>query len=225
LVHDQTSSPDPRVVCLHGLGRTPADWDGVRPELARFGEVVAPRIPSAPTQALDVVDAAITPASIVVGHSMGAVLAMRLAKTRPRALRAAILTGCFFAPARNGRTLAATAADYAAHRLAFLRASRLQRTRRADQSTVRPLVSLLRLAIVPAGLDCALASVTPSVLIVHARDDHHVPIDFAIAASRRHTDWSLEVLGQGGHHAHVTEPHLWAAAVTSWLDERPDAGA
>jgi pimeloyl-ACP methyl ester carboxylesterase len=224
-VPDQTSSPRLRVVCLHGLGRTPADWDGVGPELARFGELVAPQIPSSPTQALDVIDAAITPASIVVGHSMGAVLAMRLAKTRPRSLRAAILTGCFFAPARNGRTLAATAADYAAHRIAFLRASRSPRPRRADQSAVRPLASLLRLAILPAGLDSALASVTPSVLIVHARDDHHVPIDYAIAASRRRADWSLEVLDDGGHHAHVTEPHLWAATVTSWLDEHADAAA
>jgi hypothetical protein len=77
---------------------------------------------------------------------MGAVLAMRLAKTRPRPLRAAILTGCF-------------------------------------------------------------------------------PIDFAIAASRRHADWSLEVLEHGGHHAHVTEPHLWAATVTSWLDEHADGAA
>ena len=191
----------------------------MRPELARFGDVVAPRIPSAPTQALDVIDAVITPASILVGHSMGAVLAMRLAKARPRPLRAAILTGCFFAPARNGRTPAATAADYAAHRIAFLRASRVQRTRRADQSSVRPLASLLRLAIVPAGLERALASVTSSVLIVHARDDHHVTIDFAIAASRRHAGWSLEVLDHGGHHAHVRQPHLWTTAVTSWLDE------
>jgi pimeloyl-ACP methyl ester carboxylesterase len=217
-VCDHTPSPDVRVVCLHGLGRTPADWDDVRPALARFGNVVAPRIPSAPAQALEVIDAAITPGSIVVGHSIGAVLAMRLAKTRPRPLRAAILTGCFFAPARNGRTLTATTADYAAHRLAFLRASRLQRSRRADQSSVRPLASLLRLAIAPAGLDRALQSVTPAVLIVHARDDHHVPIDFAIAGVRRHAAWSLEVLDHGGHHAHVTQAKLWAAAVTAWLE-------
>jgi pimeloyl-ACP methyl ester carboxylesterase len=219
------SSPGSRVVCLHGLGRTPADWDGVRPHLARYGDVVAPRIPSAPAQALEVIDAAVAPASIVVGHSMGAVLAMRLAKTRPRPLRAAILTGCFFAPARNGRTLAATAADYLAHRIAFLKASRVQRARPADRRALMPLASLLRLAIVPAGLDRALASVTSSVLVVHARDDHHVPIDFAIAACARHADWSLEVLQHGGHHAHVTGPHLWAAAVTSWLDEHADGAA
>jgi pimeloyl-ACP methyl ester carboxylesterase len=102
----------------------PADWDGVRPELARFGDVVTPRIPNSPKRALGVIDAVITPASIVIGHSIGAVLAMRLVQERPVRLRAAILTGGFFAPARNGRTLMASLADYAGHRIAFVRASR-----------------------------------------------------------------------------------------------------
>jgi pimeloyl-ACP methyl ester carboxylesterase len=171
-VQDQPSSLDTRVVCLHGLGRAPADWDGVRPELARFGDVVTPRIPSSPKRALDVIDAVITPASIVIGHSIGAGLAMRLAQERPVRLRAAILTGGFFAPARVDGLFG--------------------RLRRAPDRVRKGLTPLA---------------------------DHHVPIDYAIASSRRHAGWSLEVLDRGGHHAHVTEPRLWTAAVTSWLDE------
>jgi pimeloyl-ACP methyl ester carboxylesterase len=205
------------LVCLHGLGRTPADWDGVRDDLSPFGRVVSPQLPSAPAPALQLLDHTISPEAIVVAHSMGAVLLMRLAKSRPRPLRAVILTGCFFPPARNGRTLGASVADYAAHRVAFVRASRGQRTQRADRGAVRPLASLLRLALLPGGLEEALARVTPSVLIVHARDDHHVPVDYAIAAQRRRSNWTLEILDHGGHHAHVTRPAAWSALVTRWL--------
>jgi pimeloyl-ACP methyl ester carboxylesterase len=166
---------------------------------------------------LEVLDSTISPGAIVVAHSMGAVLAMRLAKSRPRPLRAVILTGCFCPPARNGRTLGASVADYAAHRVAFVRASRGQRTQRADRGSVRPLASLLRLALLPGGLEEALARVTPSVLIIHARDDHHVPVDYAVAAQRRRQDWALEVLDHGGHHAHVTRPAAWSALATRWL--------
>jgi pimeloyl-ACP methyl ester carboxylesterase len=205
------------LVCLHGLGRTPADWDGVRADLSPFGTVVSPQLPSAPSQALELLDSTIAPGAIVVAHSMGTVLAMRLAKNRPRPLRAVILTGCFFPPARNGRTLGASVADYAAHRVAFVRASGGQRTQRAGRGSVRPLASLLRLALLPGGLEEALARVTPSVLIIHARDDHHVPVDYAIAAQRRRPDWTLEVLDHGGHHAHVTRPTAWSALATRWL--------
>lgn len=215
------TGPTP-VVCLHGLGRTPADWNGVRAQLASFGDVVTPRVPNAPERALDVLDEVISPGSIVVGHSMGAILAMRLAKTRPRPLTAVILTGCFFAPARNGRTLTATVTDYAAHRIAFLRASRTQRAQPAGSGSLRPLVSLLRLAVVPNGPEHALTNVAPAVLVMHARDDHHVPIDFAIAACAREPAWSLRILDHGSHHAHLTEPGLWADTATSWL--RSDLG-
>jgi pimeloyl-ACP methyl ester carboxylesterase len=61
------------VVCLHGLGRTPSDWDGVRSGLERFGPVHAPRLPRDPAAALAVAEAAVEPGAVVVGHSMGGV--------------------------------------------------------------------------------------------------------------------------------------------------------
>lgn len=211
-----------RVVCLHGLGRTPHDWDGVRPALAEFGEVLTPRIPDQPADALQIIDAAITPGSIVIGHSMGGVLAMRLAATRPRQLGGVVLTGCFFAPARNGRSTAATIADYGAHRLAFIKEARRQRAPSAPGGSVRPLVSLMRQTLLPTDLESALTRVTRSVLVVHANDDHHVPIDFAIAAARRHSAWDLRTFADGGHHAHVTRPELWSETVGRWLSATGD---
>lgn len=189
----------------------------MRANLSPFGRVLSPQLPSDPASALELLDSTISPGAIVVAHSMGAVLAMRMAKSRPRPLRAVILTGCFFPPARNGRTLGASVADYAAHRVAFVRASRGQRTERAGRNSVRPLASLLRLALLPGGLEEALTGVTPSVVIIHARDDHHVPVDYAIAAQRRRPDWTLELLDEGGHHAHVTRQAAWSALATRWL--------
>jgi pimeloyl-ACP methyl ester carboxylesterase len=60
--------------------------------------------------------------------------------------------------------------------------------------------------------------VTAPVLVVHARDDHHVPVDFALAAVARHPGWEIRTLDRGGHHAHVTEPGLWSDTITPWLD-------
>lgn len=209
-----------RVICLHGLGRSPADWAEAGMRLGGFGEVIAPVVPSLPAEALRMVDELIAPGDIVIGHSMGGVLAMRLAAARPRWLRAVILSGCFFPPARNGRTLAATVADYSTHRLAFLSAARSERAHRAGRGSIRPLASLLRQAMLRGDLDHALAQLTCPVLVVHARDDHHVPIDFAIAAVRRHPGWELRVLEQGGHHAHVSTPSQWAHTITPWLASR-----
>jgi hypothetical protein len=38
---------DAGVLCLHGLGRTASDWDGVREGLARYGTVHMPQLPRA----------------------------------------------------------------------------------------------------------------------------------------------------------------------------------
>jgi pimeloyl-ACP methyl ester carboxylesterase len=197
------------VVCLHGLGRTPADWNGVRSGLERFGPVSAPRLPRDPAAALAVASAAVVPGDIVVGHSMGGVLALQLARERPP--RALILTSCFFPPARNGRGVGATLTDYARHRVAFVRTAR----RGPSGGSARALASLARLAAQPERLRVEL----DAVLVIHARDDHHVPVDFALAAASRQ-GWAVTVLDHGGHHPHVEEPERWLAAAVAWLERQ-----
>jgi pimeloyl-ACP methyl ester carboxylesterase len=210
------------VVCLHGLGRSPADWDGVRGELERFGEVVTPSLPRSPAPALEAVDAAVAPGSIVVGHSFGGVLALRLARERPRPIAALILSDCFFPPARNGRGTVATLRDYGAHRLAYTRSLR-GRSGAPVEATSRSgglpaLAGLARLGLRRAEFDADADAVAAPVLVVHARDDHHVPIDFAFAAVARHPGWEIKTLDRGGHHAHVTRPGPWSDMVTAWFE-------
>ena len=205
------------IICLHGLGRTAADWSPTRDALGAIGEVLCPQLPPHPTPALQLLDRLIHPGAIVIGHSMGAVLAMRLLSARPRQLQAVVLTGCFFPPARNGRSTIATIRDYGSHRAAFLRTARRDRSQAAGRGAIAPLTSLLRQALKPGDEEPALDHATRNVLIVHARDDHHVPVDFAIAAARRHPHWTLELIDDGGHHAHVRTPARWSEIVIPWL--------
>ena len=210
------------VVCLHGLGRSPSDWDGVRAALERFGTVVTPSLPRSPDRALEAVDDAVLPGGILIGHSIGGVLALRLARERPRPLAAVILSDCFFPPARNGRSTPATIRDYAAHRVAYVRSLRGRSGAPVEETSrsggLSALAGLARLGLHRAAFDADADAVTAPVLVVHARDDHHVPIDFASAAVARHPGWEIRTLDRGGHHAHVTEPGLWLDTVTPWLD-------
>ncbi len=220
----RTADGHASVVCLHGLDRTPSDWDGVRAGLEPFGLVRTPHLPGRPADALARADSAIRAGDIVVAHSLGGVVALRLARDKPRPLRALVLTGCFFPPARNGRSLTRTAGDYAAHRVAFVRSIDLRRRDRADRpgGSVGALASLIRLAARPGDFGATLAAVAAPVLVVHAEDDHHVPVAFALAAAARQPGWSIEILDHGGHNAHVDRPQAWLDAVTPWLQEIGD---
>jgi fermentation-respiration switch protein FrsA (DUF1100 family) len=82
---------------------------------------------------------------------------------------------------------------------------------RALPALARQALGLRRAARAPA-----VAAVP--VLVVHARDDHHVPVDFALAAAAAHPAWATAILPRGGHHAHVTDPEAWPAAVAPWLE-------
>jgi pimeloyl-ACP methyl ester carboxylesterase len=195
---------DRALVCLHGLGGSPGEW--VAAARALGWERVHAALPPSGT-------------AILVGHSFGGVEALRLAAAHPARIDAVILTGSFWPPARDGRTLAAAVADYAGHRLAYARevAGRGRRPRptRAD---ARRLASLARLGLRPRAFHALGARVAAPVLVLHGTADHLVPIRFARAGARRHPGWTLHELPGAGHRAHRDRPAEWAAAVAPWLD-------
>jgi pimeloyl-ACP methyl ester carboxylesterase len=154
------------IVCLHGLGRSP-------------------------DPALEIVDAAVPPGGILIGHSIGGVLALPLARERPRCVA--------YVRSVRGRSGAPVESTSRSGGLAAL-------------------AGLARMGLHRAAFDADADAVAAPVLVVHARDDHHVPIDFALAAIARHPSWEMRALDRGGHHAHVTEPGPWLAAVSPWLE-------
>jgi pimeloyl-ACP methyl ester carboxylesterase len=202
------------LVCLHGLGRAASDFNGVRPGLLRFGRVTAPDLPRGGMPALQAAIGSLPRPAILIAHSMAGPLALWHAGQAPEAVAAIVLTGSFFPPARNGRTLGASLADYGRHRAAVVRAARW---RRLSGGTARATASLARMGLRPAGFHALAGAVEAPVLVVHARDDHFVPVDFALAAARRHPGWSVATLGAGGHNVHVERPAEWLDAVSPWL--------
>lgn len=208
---------DQRLVCLHGLGRGPSDWDAVRKRLEAHGTVATPALPRRAPAALAVAERTVSRGAVVIGHSMGGILALRIARKAPGALAGLVLTGCPFPVARNGRTGLTTALDYAGHRVAFVRTlgatPRVQKPRRGSPAG---LAGVARVLARPGRFHTVFGGIGVPVLVVHAVDDHHVPVDFAVAAAARN-GWEVRLLDAGGHHAHIRAPDSWTAAVEPWL--------
>jgi pimeloyl-ACP methyl ester carboxylesterase len=210
---------DPSVLCLHGLGRSASDWDAVRPGLERFGAVAAPALPPATGDDLTETLAALPRAGIVVGHSVGGVLALRRAALHTAA-RAVVVTGGFFPLVVGERTRRAAVTSYGAHRVALARQLAVRGARpRPRRGTAVALRSLVRLGLGGPAFHAVADAVSAPVLVLHGTDDHHVPIDFAVAAAARHPAWTLSVLDRAGHDVHVEQPERWLGVVTAWLDE------
>lgn len=206
-------------LCLHGLGRSAADWDGVRAGLERYGVVHTPNLPRATIDELLTVTSDLPPATILVGHSLGGVVALGRAALSSTPVTGLILTDSFYPPARNGRSRRVTAADYAWHRLAVWREIRARGARpQLRASTARAMRSLARLGLRPQSFHTMASAVGAPVLVLHGREDHYVPVDFAIAAAAQHPAWRVTIVDAAGHDMHVQHPGEWLAAASSWLD-------
>jgi pimeloyl-ACP methyl ester carboxylesterase len=205
------------LVCLHGLGRSPSDWNGVRGSLAELGEVVTPELPRDVKRAQRIAAASTPDGAIVVGHSLGAIIALVMAAERGTAIRGVVASSPFFPPALNGRSVPAALSDYLSHRVAFLRERRGNQVVAPRTGGVRGLGYLVRTAAHRSEFRAKTAAVTSAVLIVHAADDHYVPLDFVLAAVGAHPAWQSVVLSAGGHYPHVSDPAEWLAAVDPWL--------
>jgi pimeloyl-ACP methyl ester carboxylesterase len=157
--------------------------------------------------------------AVLLGHSFGGVQALKIAAAEPERVDALVLTGCFFPPARGGRTLAAAALDYARHRALYVRdlAAR-RRAPRPRPTAARRLASLAWLGLRPSAFHLLADGVRCRVLVVHGDRDHVVPIGFARAAVAVHPTWTLREVEDGGHFAHRDRAVQWAGIVGAWLD-------
>jgi pimeloyl-ACP methyl ester carboxylesterase len=79
--------------------------------------------------------------------------------------------------------------------------------------------SLVRLGLGAPAFHAVADVVRAPVLVVHGADDHHVPVDFAVAAAARQPAWTLTVLDGAGHDVYVEQPERWLQVVTAWLDD------
>jgi pimeloyl-ACP methyl ester carboxylesterase len=192
-------------VCLHRLGGSAAEWAEPARELRAHGRI-ATAMPGSGSV-------------VLLGHSFGAVQALTIAAARLERIRAVVLTGCFFPPARGGLTLAATVLDYGRHRVLYVRD--LAARRRAPRPTpmgARRLASLAWLGVRPRAFHRLADGVRCPVLVVHGDRDHVVPVGFARAAAAAHPAWTLREMHDGGHFVHRDRAPEWSTIVGGWLD-------
>src|ERR1051326_8372138 len=93
----------PAVVLLHGFGGAASNWAAVAPVLARRCRVVVPELPGhgrssglpGPAETLDPyadrIAALLAEPAVVVGHSLGGVIPLRLASRHPELVRGLVL--------------------------------------------------------------------------------------------------------------------------------------
>jgi pimeloyl-ACP methyl ester carboxylesterase len=95
----------PTVTLVHGFGGAASNWTLVAPALAQHSRVLVPELPGhggssalpAPIETLDPyadrLALLLQGPSVVVGHSLGAVVALRLASRHPNLVRGLVLAG------------------------------------------------------------------------------------------------------------------------------------
>jgi pimeloyl-ACP methyl ester carboxylesterase len=183
------------IVCLHGVGGSALQWDAVAPRLARHGRVLAldhvghGRTPRAgrsaaigPAQQLlaRVLRAEQALPAVLVGHSLGAALAVLEATRDPAAVRALVLTSPLLPPSRPGLSDRAALVRYVAGR-AGQRARAARRSLGERPSLARTIERGLRGAAAdPATIDAAL--VRESLALAQAVGARETARSFAEAA-------------------------------------------
>ena len=246
----------PAVVLLHGLGGAASNWTAVAPALAERARVVVPELPGhggssalpAPVATLDAyadrVAGVLDAPAVVAGHSLGGLVALRLASRHPQLVRGVVLAGSagISSGTRRGqRALAIASLIQPGKRIAPLR--RLVSERRVLRELAFGFVSVAdpraleaRVAeafLVGAALHTGvreaadalvrtdprrdLQRVTVPALVLHGARDRMVPLRDAFGYARL-LDAPLRVIADCGHLLIGERPRAVVDAISSVLD-------
>lgn len=234
---DDVPDPDPQngahvpevpwtVVCLHGIGGSPGEWEGVASRLV--GQVVCLSVPGG---SLGVACGRVVAEladrrerTALVGHSRGGVLALMVAAQRPDLVDAVVLSAGYVPPNRAERSWVIGAGSWVKHRGMlvgrFVRRGHLT-VRKPDRSasarqSVSAVLEVAGVGLRPSAFDSIARKVECPVLAICGEHDSHVPASWVRGAARRY-GWSLATIPGGTHFAHADSPELWADAVEGWL--------
>lgn len=197
LLADKTGATPPTVVALHGWARSGADFsaivaglDAVAPHLPGFGTTDAPPEAWGSAEYAQLVAEAIEPFApvIIVGHSFGGRVAVRLAAARPELVRGLVLTGVPLLrlapagrPALSFRIIRWLAARH------LVPQSVLEAQRRAhgsaDYNAAQGVMRDVMVRVVNEDYRDDLARITAPVRMVWGEHDTAAPADAGRAAS------------------------------------------
>ncbi len=226
------------VVALHGWGRTHGDFapslgpgapDGplstVAPDLPGFGATPPPTVAwgsheyaAAVAAMLDAADGP-GPGPVVVGHSLGGRIALRLAAARPDLVGALVLTGAPLVPptGRPRRPPLGFRAARALHRVHVVGEARMERARRrhgsADYRAAQGVMRDVLVRLVNERYEDALAAVRCPVELVWGDDDTEAPVVGARVLATAIPGARLTLSRGAGHLLPVTAPAELRAGV------------
>ncbi len=232
---ERTGASPASVVALHGWGRTGADFDdvlqgldAVAVHLPGFG--VTPEPPSAwgSVEYADALAAALASSGpvVIVGHSFGGRVAVRLAVRHPQLVRALVLTGVplIRRPSTTGPPLRFRAVRWLAARK-LISEARLEQARRrygsADYRAARGVMRDILVRVVQEDYRDDLAKIAVPVRLVWGADDDAAPAGLAReAAALIEGSTYRDLPGQG----HLLTPAL-STAVRDEVDALLGAGS
>ena len=233
----EAEGPSPQqVVCLHGWGRTSADFRATTTHLAAagigsvaldlpgFGASPLPETPGGARAYAALVEPTLEEIAggrqlCLVGHSFGGRVAIALAATRPDLVRCLTLTGVPLL-AREGAPTRSPAMYRLVRSLArrgLVGEARLERARqRYGSPDYRAATGVLRdvlVATVAETYEVELAATHQPVTLVWGAEDRDVPVSTAERAARLLAHGSLQVIPGVGHLLPLSAPDALARAV------------
>jgi len=250
------------IVLLHGFGGAATNWTLVAPSLLTLGRVVVPDLPghggssafAAAPETLDPfadrVAALLDGPALIVGHSLGGVVALRLASRRPELVSGLVLAGCagissatraseraltLVSIVKPGKRLARWRRLIARH--AFLREIAFGTVSVADPKALAPQAASGFLAgsalytdvrsagdaLVRSDPRLDLERIRCPAFVLHGARDVQVPLRDAFEYARR-LRAPLRTIADCGHLVIGERPEAVVAAISDWVrevEERP----
>lgn len=210
---DRLGDGPPRVIALHGWARSGADFsavlagcDALALHLPGFGTTPPPPEAWGSAEYAELVAAALPAGGpfVVVGHSFGGRVAVRLAAAHPERVGALVLTGVPLVratpPPRPALALRAAKRLRAAH---LLPASAVDRLRRrggsADYTAAQGVMRGVLVRVVGEDYRDDLSRLAVPVHLVWGADDDAAPLAGARLAAEMIPDARLKVVPDAGH--------------------------
>lgn len=240
LFAEQYGAQPPRVVALHGWARTRADFeqvlqglDAVALDLPGFGVSPAPPEAWGAADYAELVAGAMTELGgeryVLLGHSFGGRVAVRLAARHPDLVAALVLTGVpgllRRAPSRPAAAYRLARRLHAARLLSDARMERLrQRYGSADYRAATGVMRDVLVRVVNESYEDDLAALACPVELVWGADDAAAPLGVAERAAELAPDARLTVLPGTGHLTPLVAPEALREALRRHGADRTPRG-